>query len=605
MSDNEGAIINQFLSSILRKINIPVDFHNQVKEVKTMLTDDVSGLVDSLTDFAVESATVKISIETKNDELNKIYQEWLNNINKSLAGQIQRGIGLIQKEYYKELWKASSFPVLKITKWNEIDKINFPSEMFIIDGGSIYAKEKNKGDLKGPLPYNYYIGQETKDEQKLDNGVIISRPYGRIFDKYPTPFLIKRGVLHNFLILQALADKQGEVLLKIIPYLLWIKKGTESLIAQGKGKVYSDGDLKQVVKEFQSLMDQITQKVSGLAVPIRATQFDEDITHLIPDLGKIFTRELSIGMEKRILAGLGFIDVMESVSSSRRESTLNPKVFIQLIRAGVTSFKEQILQELVYMTIDANKELHKKYMAQDIHVITSPVHIFTDEYFKNQMRLMWTHGQLSNETYCEVVGEVEYRAEVLRREKEVKSGEEITMYPHLTRNDEQYVTEEETERKGKTPKIEDKNGRPISDDKSNPDRAKEYEMSSINLETSPYKTVEDIGSKIREKLSPELQDAFMKTFNSAYKYYHNNETMAFRVAWSVIKKMGKKDKKGIWIKKTKLAKSNIETSELLTAAIQETIKEEEKVIEALLKSKNLDLMNKKSKLLDKLLKESE
>jgi len=52
-TDSSNLLINYVLSLLLKKIVVPSDYHNQVEAVREMQSDDVSGLVDSLTDFQI------------------------------------------------------------------------------------------------------------------------------------------------------------------------------------------------------------------------------------------------------------------------------------------------------------------------------------------------------------------------------------------------------------------------------------------------------------------------------------------------------------------------------------------------------------------------
>ena len=61
------------------------------------------------------------------------------------------------------------------------------------------------------INYDYYLGKAGKN--KLNKGVLFSRPYGRWFDKYPTPYLIKRGVYHNWKIIQSIKLRSIEQLI--------------------------------------------------------------------------------------------------------------------------------------------------------------------------------------------------------------------------------------------------------------------------------------------------------------------------------------------------------------------------------------------------------
>jgi hypothetical protein len=103
----------------------------------------------------------------------------------------------------------------------------------------------------------------------------------------------------------------------------------------------------------------------------------------------------------------------------------------------------------------------------------------------------------------------------------------------------------------------------------------------------------------------ELQRVFMNVFNNAYNTY-NNETRAFRIAWGVIKKLAVKNKKGIWIRKKKREEGKLKSVILTKAMIEEVIEKEEKEnIKEVMEAKDLELKDKQSQLLDKLLKNKE
>ncbi len=592
-----GILLNFLMTSLLRKISVPSDFHGRVECVKVMLEDDVSGLVDSLTDFAVDTASVNFSVETDNTELTKILKKWLDNINSPYGGQIPRGIKPLAEEYFKERWKSSSFPILKIAKWDTVDGIKVPTKMFFVDGGSIYSEEIDEGKkTKDIIGYEYYLGNGKED--KLDKGVIITKPYGRWFDEYPTPYLVKRGVYHNWKIIQSLKKRETEILDQIIPYLFLVKKGTEALAIQNT-KVYTQPELNKILEEFQDLKNKMkpSETSEGVKSPVRVTQFDEEIKHLIPDMKAIFEPTLFAVAEKAILSGLGFIDVVEATSTSRRESILNPKAFIEETKKGVEDFKG-ILTELVARIIEENQD-HKKYMNSNFYITNSPVKGFMTDQFKNQLRLCWERGQLSNRTYAELVGEVSYQTEKMRREKEAKEGDEYTMYPHLTKNVEDKgidIVGEEPEKKDKDT---DKNGNPIPTDKiddkdrynigsyevpvkcshcrnvfdllaeteagmgwvkcpkcSKPVTQKDLIESKLALETAPYTKIAELPPSVKKKLTPAKQKAWMKIFNNAYRFYLGKfgdpkkaETLAFRTAWNQIKQV--KSKKRVYKKRGK------------------------------------------------------
>lgn len=603
---DSGLQMEFILSLLLKKIVVPADYHNQCKAVKLMLKDDVSGLIDSLTDFYVETASVKFGIETDNDEYTKILKDWLDSINVGYNGRIPIGINELAKEYYKERWKGSSFPVLKIAEWKSTKGgIIVPTKMFFVDGSSITAKDKDTEDRK-LINYDYYIGSKLEDKYKLEKNCIFARPYGRWFDKYPTPFLIKRGIYHNYKIIESLKNQQTKILDQVIPYLLLIKKGSPELVRENIKKGYSDDELKKVIEEFQSLMDDIRSTKIGdgkIKAPIRATNFDEEIKHLIPDLKSIFHPELFVTAERNTLSGLGFIDVVEATSTSRRESILNPKGCIEEVKSGVNGFTG-ILNQLKIQIKQKNKS-HKKYMNLETTVVHSPVRGFMTDKFKAQIIQLHDRGKISSQSTVELVGEIAFGTEVMRREKEAKRGIESTMYPQLTDN------KEETGRDLPGDKPIDKvDEDKIPDDKKGPE-AKNYDMSisfscscpkcgyktksdkhcntikcpkcgqtlrranrpgtgrpdlspnaKSDLETAPYKTIRELPARVKKNLSPRLQSVFMRAFNGAYKKY-GNDSRAFRIAWGVIKKIAKKNKKGKWIKstRTKVTESMIEEIE--------------------------------------------
>ncbi len=604
MAGESGTLISYVMGLLLKKIVVPANYHDRVKVVKSMQEDDISGLVDSLTDFAVDSATVDFNIETDNSEFSKILKKWLDTVNIAYNGKIPSGIKALAKEYFRERWKYSSFPVLKIAKWDTIDKIIVPTKMFFVDGGSIYAEDIENDDSLRLIGYKYFLGKDKNKRIELNKNCIFARPYGRWFDKYPVPYLIKRGIYHNWKIINAIKNMEYKILEQVIPYMMLIKKGSESLVRE-YNKVYSNEELNQVICDLQELAKNLSES-QGAETPIRATNFDEEIKHLIPDLTTIFNEDLFAVAEKNILTGLGFIDIAEAVSSSRRESILNPKVFIEEVRTGVEDFK-QILKELVLLIIEKNAEIHPKYISSNFYITASPVKAFMTDDFKTHLRFLWKNGKLSDQTYCEMVGEVDFRTEVARREKEAKEGTEIIMYPHQTQNREDTESFEEIKRQQRfyeEETIEDKNGKPLPPDKTEPEQKEEYDTSKMNLEGSPYKTIKELPARIRKNLSLDLQGVFLKVFNNAYDTYHS-ESRAFRVAWGVIKKLARKNKKGIWVRKRKRIKGKLEKVKLTKAMIEDILeKEEAKNIDEVLQLKKLELMEKQNKLADKLLNNS-
>jgi len=602
MNGNDGIYINYVLSMLLKKIIVPGNYHSQVGACEEMGMDDISGLVDSLTDFQVESASVEYGIETDNDNLTKLLKKWLDKINFGSLG-IPTGINPLAEEYFKERWKTSSFPILKMAKWENIGSgVIVPTQMFFVDGKSIHASEKDSNSENVKLVnYDYKLGTSDKAE-KLNKNVIITKPFARWTDKYPVPYLVKRGIYHNWKIIASLKNKEWEILEQIIPYMMLVKKGTDSL-AVNKNVHYSDTALQGIIEKLEVAVDKYKELDSKNKMMVRATNFDESLEHLIPDLRTIFDAGLFASAEKNILAGLGFIDIAEAVTASRRESILNPKPFIQETKKGVKDFK-QIVKEMVMMVIEKNKS-KKKYFANEIRVTSSPVTGFMTDKFKERIRQCWDRGKISNKTAVEIIAEVDFDTEVKRREQEAKDGIDTTMYPNVTENREGTGMDLPGDPSAH-PEKQMETQEAIPDAKKGTE-AKNFKASTENpdedhLEGAPYSTIKNLPPKVRENLNLDLQRVYLKVFNRAFNTYEN-DTISFRVAWALVKKIAKQDKDGQWVRKVKSAKGKKKKVALSKAMIEQAIAEAEKgFIDDAFAMNKLTMSDGKKELLNKLTK---
>lgn len=549
-----GLFMNYLLSALYRKVIVPNDFHTQAIAVQEIMRNDVSGLVGSLTDFQVSSADVSYTIKTDNDKLNEIFKTWLHTINSDYEGKIPSGIHALASEYFKERWKGASFPILKVIEWTDIDGFMVPSKMAFVDGGSVYSKrislDQNYVDLLG---YEYYLGRKRDADAKLDKNCIITKPYTRWYAEYPIPYLIKNGVYYNWKMVQTLKDKQAQILDQILPYLLTIQKGTEQLAIQ-KGVNYDDDKLKKVAAQFEELVQRMNdfqfdgQRKSK--TPLRVSQFDEKIEHNIPDLGVIMKKELFEIADRGILSGLGFIDVADPVSSSRKESVLNPKAFIAEINKGVTDFKS-ILRELVLLILKKNKD-RSKYLeaSKNFRVISSPVKGFMTDLFKQTMRSLYDRGTISKKLLTEVIAETNYEEQVEQRKHEAKKGDEYFMFPPVIQNIEQQGMEY-PDNPPPTPngvkKTTQKPGmdNQTTDDKINPVEKLNFKASILidGLVGSPYSGIASLPDAVKKAL-PSLKDqrTWLKVFNASYHFYQGKfgdakkaETLAFKTAWAKAK----------------------------------------------------------------------
>lgn len=441
-----GNYMNLVLSLLLSKVLVPTEFHEQATIVEQMISKDTTGLVDSLTQFKADCATVDIVIDSESDKLDEIINEkWLPNINSEFRGKgIEVGLRGLMKEYHKEVWRGATFPILKILRWKKIEGIDFPVSMMFVDGGSVYAEDKDKKTTVDLFGYNYFLGQDKEEELKGE-AYFMYKPFVRWYAKYPVPYLIRRGIYKNWKIVDMIKDKEIELVDRVIPYMMLVLKGTEKLTLSNI--TYSTPDLEAVKTKIQEMMDKLNNvtindqhEIVGKS-PTRVTNFDEEIKHLIPDLEAMFNRELFAQAEKNILAGLGFIDIADAISTSRRESVLNPKVFIKECNAGVSDFKV-IVKDLLDLIKEKN-ESNIKYNAKKWIIASNPITDFATDDFKELIRGLSDRGLVSNETTINICGEgtINYELEKRKRIVEVKEGDEIIMYPKITQNQEEKGTD--------------------------------------------------------------------------------------------------------------------------------------------------------------------
>lgn len=546
-----GLFLNYLLSALYRKVIVPNDFHTQSIAIKEMMRNDISGLVQSLTDFQVQAAgAVPYHIKTGNDSLDETLKDWFHTINAGFNGKIPSGIHPLANQYFQELWKGSSFPILKVIEWDLIDGLKLPSKLAFLEGGSVYSRrnaiDQNYVNING---YDYFLGRRRDDEDKLDKNCIITKPFCRWHDEYPVPYLIKNGVYYNWKLIQSLKDKQAQILDQIVPYILAVQKGSEALAIQ-KDINYDDDKLKKVAGQMEELIQRMNdfqfdgQRKSK--TPIRVTQFDEKINHLIPDLSIILKQELFVQMEKAILCGIGFIDVIDTATTSRKESVVNPKVFIQNTLFGIEQFC-QISTDLCMMIKEKNKD-KTKFTNLDWRVLHGKPHIFDTNDFKQTLLSIYNRGGLSKKTLVEVVGEENFEHEKHLREKEAKNGDEWVFFPPVVQNVEQQglmYPENPPTQKGSDPEADLK----TTPDKLGPsqDVKMKFHKSSImidGLEGCPYRSIAKLPDAVKKHL-PSLKDQrrWLATFNSAYAYQMGKtsdakkaEVYAFKVAYGTAKR---------------------------------------------------------------------
>lgn len=527
----ESLMMSNFLNFMVSKISVPEGFHSQVNSIKTMLGDDVSGLVDSLSDFMINSASVDYTIETKNDNLTATLKNWLEKLNLGYNGMVPVGVSALAREYFNERWKYSSFPVLRLAKWEKFDGLLLPTKLFFLDGASIHAYDKDKVEDIPLLNYDYYLGEKNKSESnKLEKNIIFSKPFCRWFDKYPIPFLIKRGIYHNYKIIESVKQQEERTLSRVIPYLLHITKGGEF---KDRVKTYSDPQLQEIADQFKTITKEIKKNNGSV---IRASNFDEEIKHLVPDLTDLFKPELFENAEKNILGGFGYINLANISATTGKSAQLNPQAFMEEVKAGVAGFKS-VMNQVMYRIQDTNKNEHNKYMNDKFNITSSPIKGFMTDAFKSLVRLMYDRGRISSQTAVELVCEVDFQTEVIRREREDKNGVQKKMYPVITQNQEQHAYQKDEL---------DTLDRVIPDDKIDETQKKEYNNAVVKVKDGAYKKLEDLPAQIRSHATEEVQSIWMLAFNEAYETYEG-DTESFKIAWRAVKEKAKKNEDGNWI----------------------------------------------------------
>lgn len=533
----------EWLSNMLQMMNndvvkIPETYKEQVKEIKNVLSNDVSGLVNTVLDFCLNSASVDYSVETTMEGTTEVLNDWLSDVNDTLRGKIPVGIKSLAKEYFRERWKRGGLIVLR-TIWETKDGYTLPTKLWFVDSEFIDVEGSKDGIRRlGEEQYKLIVSGDKEQKKtinlpaKKDELIFVQKPFAGWSDLHPTPFLVQRGLYKNMKILELLASKGENLIAKALEYLFMIKKGNERLaLTENPDFIYSADDLEKVKTDLQTFLN---EKKSTAGVPVYATNFDTDITHLIPDYSMILKGELSSPIVGRILAGLGLIEIIEGTASTRKESLLNPKPMMKEILTGIDDFR-CLLEDLIETIIDKNKSSHKKIFTDKMtfQIHNSPVTIFFDDNLRQLLRSMYDRGVISKRTFTEVVGELDFDIESQRRTIELKDGYDELMYPPVVQNNEQFPNDPLGTLKpvvpNKDPNLEKKNK--AGPEKKNFKSANEEE-GELEYEEAPYKKNADLPPAVK-KYPKHAQEIFRKTFNEVYQ--KSDEQTAFRIAWSALK----------------------------------------------------------------------
>ena len=525
-----GGMWQAFVDSLFRsgEISVSDDFHTRCEYVAEIMDNDVTGIVGTVIDYSINSASeAKFRVECSEESLEELLNLWLEQININING-VPTGLQELAKEYYKERWAGSSLCLLRVDKWKSITKgansITVPTVLYFVIGASVYIKRSNANNYKLGSD-QYFLNKDLKTNSISSDASIVQKPFGRWFTEYPTPYLIKQGVYKNWKSIQILQNKGNEVITKILPYLFLMQKGTENMYLQDKGE-YTDAELKTMVDNFKDAVERYNKE--GGKLPATAVPFDQKYEHLIPDLLPILREELYAQGSRSILSGLGFIDVVQGVSSTRKESVLNPKPFIAEVNAGVDGFKT-MLMDIIGLIVVENKGSHKKLFSDNTYlkIISSPLKINVETLI-DSLRSAFVYGTISIKTYQEILG-IDPEQELERMKKEMAEGLRDIYYPHLIQN-----TEKDPDANvSLPPKVTKKQEEKKVEKETNPENMQEA-VAQENLETAPYDKLADLPPAVK-KYPEGAQKVFMEVFNSIYNETHD-ESRAFAGAWSKLKK---------------------------------------------------------------------
>ena len=510
------------LKSYGAKLEVPKDYATRLQLVNQLLDNDTTGLVGTTEEFMIGCATVDFNIVTDTSNLTDTLKDWSKNqINRNISDDIPFGLREVSGQYFRERW-TSSFIVLKIV-WNKIGDLILPSRMFFLDTANI--KVVSNSVLGKNI---YYLGNEENILKSNKNEtIIIRKPYAKWYVDYPTPYLVLKGVLANSMLKQAIVTKQSAILEEIIPYILLLKAGNADLVKAG---LMSDmekklGDLKDSLKKYKRDHKYRTDEGDS----ILKARYDVELTHLIPELGKIFDEKILKPIDYNILAGLGLVD-LRGFGDTREESIMNPRMLVEEIIDGVLDLTN-IYEQVFSLIIEKNVTLHPKHMNKEIRIIPGVIKSILTDAMKKLIKDYSNTGQLSIEDSFEALPEgFDFEVNAMRRKQERDNGNDELFFPRVLLNQDSNTN----------PDISSSPRQNVSPNEV-PQKKKKPVKGEEEYIEAPYKSVDDLPPQVKDVLPTEAQRQWLEVFNSIYERTGGNESRARKGAWSVIKRRFEKD----------------------------------------------------------------
>jgi cation transport regulator len=511
------------------RIKVPKDFPGQTQRINELLENDYTGIVSTIVEFMVTTGSVPMNFVTDNEKLTKTLQDWsIHKLNADIHLDIPKGLKALTAQYLRERYR-SSFIILNIL-WEKIGGLILPSKMWFLDGSAVIV-DGSDDSLNGK---KYFLGDdETPIKSTEKQTIIIRKPFNSWYDDYPTPYLVKKGVLYNAMLKRALISKQSDVIEELIPYILMMRAGDANLMLKGAmGDIQKQlSDVKDSLKEAKR--NKKYQHDSGDM--IMKARYDVSLEHLIPDLTKLFNSSIIQPINYDLLAGLGLIE-LQGFSSSRQETILNPKMMVEEILRGINDFKA-LMEEVTDLIIEKNAELHPKHMGQDIRIVPGVAKAFLTDNMTKLIKDYTNTGIVSIEDAFEGLPQgFDFAVSKKRRQQEADNGDEDLFFPRVILNQDSNTTSDTA------PRTPTPNEIPKKPTKKVVKAEEEY------IE-APYSNNSELPSSVKDALPDHAQTIFRSAWMSAFKD-GKSEEVCFKIAWAAVKAAGyKKNKDGKWVKK--------------------------------------------------------
>lgn len=525
MAVSSGIDIIQNWSDIISMLSVEAikpakTFHKQVCDVQNILSSDSSGLANTIIDYIVDCvANVRYEAETDNANLTKELNAWLKNINSALRGKnIEVGVNGLARQYAKEIIANSSMALLRTVKSDSDKALPLPDLMWLVDGKDVYTVSADDKEI-GKQEYILRTGKSSQiNLPKLDGEMIfVQMPFERWGEKYPTPFIIRRGIWKNLKVLELISDKGEEIVRKAIAYFFSILKGNAALVNSQHGGIYGSEEIAKIREHWVEFQ----QDASSGKTPTAITNFDTAYEHIIPDYKKAIDQALLVPSQRKILMGFGLIEVLEGTgTASRREAVINPKPFIAMVNGLINSYCS-----LLKDVIESSESFGRKYDKYEVRIKASPVKDFVSLDEKQFLRSILDRGRLDIRSFIEDVLGMDYNIIYNRRKAEASEGTEDIFYPYIVSNSEQYAND----------KVSKDDKHPNAEIKDTPEAIDFKNAGSV--ETAPYRKLSELPKSIKG-LPIDLQRVWKDVWNKSYNKYAD-ENRAFKLANGIIKKIKK------------------------------------------------------------------